>query len=123
MSTATRSTGYRLGYARVSTTQQDEALQLDALQAAGCDRMFVDRASGKMESRPALDDLLDRARPGDTIVVWRLDRLGRSLRHLIDVVGELERREITFCQPRRADRHLHAHRAADVPRVRRTRPV
>jgi len=87
---------YRLGYARVSTLQQDEALQHDALRQAGCDRVFVDKASGKLESRPALDDLLDRARPGDTVVVWRLDRLGRSLRHLLEVVSELERRGVAF---------------------------
>lgn len=87
---------YKLGYARVSTMQQDETLQLDALEAAGCDRVFVDHASGKLESRPALDDLLDRTRAGDTVVVWRLDRVGRSLKPLIEVVGELERREVAF---------------------------
>jgi len=87
---------YKIGYARVSTLQQDEALQLDALRAAGCDRIFVDKASGKLESRPALDDLLAQARRGDSLVVWRLDRLGRSLRHLIDVVADLERRGVGF---------------------------
>jgi len=87
---------YCLGYARVSTQDQDEALQLDALTAAGCDRLFVDKSSGKVESRPALDDLLNLARAGDTLVVWRLDRLGRSLRHLISVVGELERQGVAF---------------------------
>ncbi len=85
---------FKIGYARVSTLQQDEALQLDALRAAGCDRIFVDKASGKLESRPALDDLLAQARPGDSLVVWRLDRLGRSLRHLLDVVADLEHRGI-----------------------------
>lgn len=83
---------YKFGYARVSTLEQDEALQHDALSAAGCERIFADKASGKLEHRPALDALLDQLRPGDTVVVWRLDRLGRSLRHLIDVVNELERR-------------------------------
>ena len=87
---------YKIGYARVSTLQQDEALQLDALHEAGVDRIFVDKASGKLESRPALDDLLALARPGDTVVVWRLDRLGRSLRHLVDVVADLERRGVGF---------------------------
>ncbi len=87
---------YKFGYARVSTLQQDEALQDDALQAAGCDRIFVDKASGKLESRPALDALLEQARPGDTVVVWRLDRLGRSLRHLIETVSELQRRDVAF---------------------------
>ena len=87
---------YKIGYARVSTLQQDEALQRDALHAAGVDRIFVDKASGKLESRPALDDLLEQARPGDTVVVWRLDRLGRSLRHLIETVGALEARGVAF---------------------------
>ena len=87
---------YRLGYARVSTTQQDEALQLDALNKAGCDRLFIDKASGKLASRPALDDLLEQARTGDALVVWRLDRLGRSLRHLLDVVADLEQRGVGF---------------------------
>jgi DNA invertase Pin-like site-specific DNA recombinase len=87
---------YKISYARVSTLQQDEALQQDALQAAGCQRVFVDKASGKLESRPALDDLLDQARPGDTVVVWRLDRLGRSLKHLIETVQDLEQRGVAF---------------------------
>ena len=82
--------------ARVSTIQQDEALQHDALLAAGCQRVFVDKASGKLESRPALDDLLEQVRPGDAVVVWKLDRLGRSLRHLIDVVQHLQQREVAF---------------------------
>jgi DNA invertase Pin-like site-specific DNA recombinase len=87
---------YKLGYARVSTLQQDEALQHDALKAAGCPRIFVDKASGKLESRPALDDLLAQVRPGDTVVVWRLDRLGRSLRHLLETVNALEQRGVAF---------------------------
>ena len=86
----------KLGYARVSTLQQDEALQRDALEVAGCERIFVDKASGKLESRPALDALLDQARPGDTVVVWRLDRLGRSLRHLLETVADLEHRGVAF---------------------------
>jgi len=86
--------GMTFGYARVSTTQQDEALQHDALEKAGVDRIFIDKASGATESRPALDELLGQLRPGDTVVVWRLDRLGRSLRHLIDVVGDLEQRGV-----------------------------
>jgi DNA invertase Pin-like site-specific DNA recombinase len=82
------------GYARVSTTQQDEALQRDALEAAGVDRVYVDQASGATESRPALDDMLGQLRPGDIVVIWRLDRLGRSLRHLIDLVADLEQRAV-----------------------------
>jgi len=87
---------YKFGYARVSTLEQDEALQHDALSAAGCERIFADKSSGKLEHRPALDALLDQLRPGDTVVVWRLDRLGRSLRHLLEVVSELERRGVAF---------------------------
>jgi len=60
-----------------ATFEQDEALQRDALTAAGCSRIFVDKASGKFERRPALDTLLEQLRTGDTVVVWRLDRLGR----------------------------------------------
>ena len=85
-----------LGYARVSTLEQDEALQVDALRSAGCGRVFVDKASGKLEHRPALDRLMDQLRPGDRLVVWRLDRLGRSLRHLIEAVQALEARGVAF---------------------------
>ena len=91
MSTAT---GMTFGYARISTTQQDEALQLDALNQAGCTRIYTDTASGATQSRPALDELLEHLRPGDTIVVWRLDRLGRSLRHLVELVAMLEDRNV-----------------------------
>ena len=88
--------GYRIGYARVSTLEQDEALQQDALIASGCQRVFVDKASGKLEHRPALDAMFDQLRPGDSVTVWRLDRLGRSLRHLIDTVADLEARGVGF---------------------------
>ena len=94
--TSETSSGYSIGYARVSTLEQDEALQHDALAAAGCQRVFVDKASGKLEHRPALDAMLEQLRPGDSVTVWRLDRLGRSLRHLIDVVADLERRDVSF---------------------------
>lgn len=85
-----------LGYARVSTDLQDPALQLDALAAAGCDRVWTDRASGATVARPQLDALLDYARPGDVVVVWRLDRLGRSVPHLIDLVNTFKARGIEF---------------------------
>lgn len=87
---------YKIGYARVSTNQQDEALQLDALQKAGTDRVFIDRASGTLTDRPGLTSALERARAGGSLIVWRLDRHGRSLRHLIDTVGDLERRGVGF---------------------------
>lgn len=90
MSSATTPLGMTFGYARVSTADQDEALQLDALKAAAVDRVFVDEASGALESRPALDELISQLRAGDTVVVWRLDRLGRSLRHLIDLFAGFE---------------------------------
>ncbi len=86
--------GHLLGYARVSTTDQDAALQTDALAAAGCWRVWTDHVSGLLSTRPQLDAVLDAARAGDTLVVWRLDRLGRSLRNLIDVVGDLEHRGV-----------------------------
>jgi len=89
-------TSLTFGYARVSTSDQDEALQLDALAKAGSDRIFTDRASGALGDRPGLSELLDHARPGDVVVVWRLDRLGRSLRHLIDTVRLLEDRGVGF---------------------------
>lgn len=85
-----------LGYARVSTTDQDASLQIDALNAADCYRVFVDTMSGSLQHRPELDKLLDQLRPGDTLVVWRLDRLGRSIRHLIDQLHGLAERGIGF---------------------------
>ncbi len=87
---------YKIGYARVSTIGQDEALQLDALQRAQVDRMFVDRASGALTDRPGLVSALECARPGDSLVVWRLDRLGWSLRHPIEVVKDLEERQVVL---------------------------
>ena len=86
-----------IGYARVSTGEQDLALQLDALQAAGCARTFSDTASGSLRERPKLHRALEELRDGqDTLVVWRLDRLGRSVRDLIDTIGELEDRKVGF---------------------------
>jgi len=84
------------GYARVSTTSQDASLQHDALTAAGCARLWTDVASGSRDDRPQLTQLLERLLPGDTLVVWRLDRLGRSLPHLLVTVNELEGRGVGF---------------------------
>ena len=92
----TKPNGDLIGYARVSTLDRDPALQLDALKAAGCTRIFTDKASGALDRRPQLDRLLDHLREGDVVVVWRLDRLGRSLRNLIELVGDLEARGVGF---------------------------
>jgi DNA invertase Pin-like site-specific DNA recombinase len=88
--------GDLIGYARVSTLDQNPALQTDALHQAACSRIFTDTASGSLDERPELDRLLDHLRVGDTVVVWRLDRLGRNLRHLLAVVGDLEARDVGF---------------------------
>lgn len=85
-----------LGYARVSTADQTLNLQLDALRAAGCSRIWTETARGATTARPQLDDLFSHLRPGDTLVVWRLDRLGRSLPHLLQIVADLEKRNIGF---------------------------
>ena len=86
----------KLGYARVSTTEQDLSLQLDALGDAGCEKIYEDRISGAKAERPGLQEALSYIRKGDTLVVWRLDRLGRSLKHLIETVNDLEERGIGF---------------------------
>jgi DNA invertase Pin-like site-specific DNA recombinase len=85
-----------VGYARVSTTDQNLDLQKDALHAAGCERLFTDTASGAKAERPGLAQALRECRPGDTLVVWKLDRLGRSLPHLVETVRELLEREVGF---------------------------
>jgi DNA invertase Pin-like site-specific DNA recombinase len=84
----------RIGYARVSTADQDLALQRDALAAADCDRVFEDRASGAKADRPGLAQALSYVRSEDVLVVWKLDRLGRSMSHLITAVSELESRGV-----------------------------
>ena len=83
-----------IGYARVSTADQDAALQLDALKKAGCEAIFRDQASGAKAERPGLADALAYVRKGDVLVVWKLDRLGRSLPHLIETVAGLESRNV-----------------------------
>lgn len=88
--------GTRVGYARVSTTDQNADLQTDALQASGCSQVYQDSASGKSTERPELAYCLKALRAGDTLVVWRLDRLGRSLSDLVRVIGQLEARGVAF---------------------------
>jgi len=85
-----------IGYARVSTAEQDTALQTDALRKADCKRIFEDTVSGAKAERPGLASALEFLRDGDVLVVWRLDRLGRSLAHLIETIGALEARGVGF---------------------------
>ena len=88
--------GMRIGYARVSTGEQNLDLQTDALTAAGCERVYTDELSGVKAERPGLAEAWKQLRKGDTLVVWRLDRLGRSLKDLVHRVEELEQRGIGF---------------------------
>ncbi len=85
-----------VGYARISTQEQTLALQQDALEKLGCERIFTDTASGAQIERPGLVEAMHYVRTGDTLVVWRLDRLGRSLKHLIETIGALQERGIGF---------------------------
>src|SRR5664279_2810598 len=85
-----------IGYARVSTDDQKAELQVDALKKAGCLKVFTDKASGSLANRPELDRMLDQLRPGDVVVVWRLDRLGWSLKNLIVLVEDLATKGVGF---------------------------
>ena len=85
-----------IGYARVSTGEQTLDLQLDALAKAVCEKTYQETASGAAAERPVLADVVGYLRPGDTLVVWRLDRLGRSLQHLIETIAGLAERGIGF---------------------------
>ncbi len=86
----------QIGYARVSTDEQTLELQKDALTAADCSRIFSDVASGANTERPGLAEALKFVRSGDILVVWKLDRLGRSLQHLIETIRDLEQRQVSF---------------------------
>ncbi len=93
-----KSAGRRVGYARVSTADQKLGMQLDALEAVNCDRIFKDHGiSGAKSSRPGLDGLLNYIRPGDTVIVFKLDRLGRSVLHLADLLVRFRNDRIEFC--------------------------
>ena len=85
-----------IGYMRVSTADQNLDLQRDVLSSAGCEKIFEDVGSGALDSRKGLAECSEYARSGDTLVVWKLDRLGRSLKHLVEVVGSLEKRKVGF---------------------------
>ena len=85
-----------VGYARVSTHEQNPSLQTDALKRTGCQKVFTDKVSGAGNERPGLKAALEYVREGDTLLVWRLDRLGRSLKDLIEIIGGLEKRGVGF---------------------------
>lgn len=85
-----------IGYARISTKNQSINLQEDALKSAGCKEIYTDIASGSKSQRPGLDSALAYLREGDTLVVWKLDRLGRSIQHLIQTIALLNERKIAF---------------------------
>lgn len=85
-----------IGYARVSTQDQNPELQLDALRGAGCEELFQEKATGKFRERPELTACLRSMRKGDTLVVWKLDRLARSLKDLVEIVHDLNQRGVGF---------------------------
>jgi DNA invertase Pin-like site-specific DNA recombinase len=88
--------GYKIGYARVSTLDQNLSLQQDALKEAGCEKIFIEQMSGAVTDRPALREALDYARSGDTLIVWKLDRLARSMKQLIETIEGLRLRGVGF---------------------------
>lgn len=87
---------WKIGYARVSTQDQNPTLQTDALTQAGCNRIYEEKASGAKRDRPELKQALGQCRPGDTLVVWKLDRLARSMSQLIETITDLEARDVGF---------------------------
>ena len=97
-----------VGYARVSTSDQDPRLQLDALKEAGCEKIFKDTKSGATAKRPGLSKALNFVRKKDTLVVWRLDRLGRSLKDLLEIVQTLGRSEDWTEESDRVPGHHHS---------------
>ena len=112
-----------IGYARVSTQDQTLRLQHDALTDGGCKKLFREKLSGTRTTLPAREKLLTFARKGDVVVVWKLDRLGRSLRDLIDVVNSLQDRGFGLTGPPGSHRHDNTRRQAHVSHLCRTRRV
>ncbi len=93
---ATKDSSMLIGYARVSTQDQNLEMQLDALTKAGCRKIFEDKITGSRAERPGLSKAQESLREGDTLVVWKLDRLGRSVKNLVDLVGELQKQGVSF---------------------------
>ncbi|WP_286828789.1 MULTISPECIES: recombinase family protein [Kordiimonas] len=87
---------YRIGYVRVSTHEQNLDLQLDALEAYGCDQVFEEKGSGAKRDRRQLENMLSQLRPKDQVIVWRLDRLARSLKHLLEIIDVIQDRGAEF---------------------------
>ena len=109
----------KIGYARVSTRSQNDDSQVDDLTAYGCDKIFTDTSSGKLADRPELDRALAYLREGDVLVITRLSRAMRSLKHLLALADELREPRRRPGRPEAADRHHHADRAAGLPHPRR----
>src|SRR5260370_17137083 len=86
----------KIGYVRISKHEQHEALQIDALKEAGCEKWFIDKITGTKAERKGLNEALAYARPGDILLVWKLDRAGRSLKHLIELLNSLDQHQIGF---------------------------
>lgn len=84
----------KIGYARISTKEQNLDLQIDALEKDGCERIYTEIMSGTKSERPKLQELVNNLRPGDVIVVWKLDRLGRSLKHLVELINQFLQQEV-----------------------------
>ena len=105
-----------IGYARVSTHDQNLELQTEALTKAGCKKIFEDKISGSRAERPGLAKAQESLLEGDTLVVWKLDRLGRSVKHLVDLVGELHKAGRAVQEPDRRHRHRYSLRPLFLPR-------
>jgi hypothetical protein len=110
----------RIGYARISTQEQNLELQTDALKAADCERIFTEKASGAQRDRPELTAALGHLRAGDALVVWKLDRLARSLKQLIETVEALAQLGHRFRVADRSNRYVQHRRPVGVPDFRST---
>jgi DNA invertase Pin-like site-specific DNA recombinase len=106
----------RIGYARVSTHEQNLEMQLDTLRKTGCKRIFTDKLSGAQVDRSGLNEALSRLREADILVVWKLDRIGRIVKGLVDLVNELETQKVHFQSITDGHRHQDVRRALLFPR-------